>query len=309
MLLILLLLSSPATYTAACMEGITLWAKTLLPTLFPFMVCASLLSKLGVDSLSDKLSPAMRRLKLPPAAALCILLSVLSGYPIGSRTLLDLKNAGWIRPQDSTRVSVICSTSGPMFILGSVGLTMYKSFIAGILLLISHLTAILIVGLAFLPFIRPITSYKSSVPIDGIAHKNAASLSDSIQSSVITILYVGGFIAFFCVLTHAIENTGILKIPEKFFTLLLQGNSSAAKGCLLGLLEATRGCAILAQETTPLSMACTAFLITFGGASILAQQLTFLKPAGVNVKRFIGIKLLQSSCSFGICLCLCIAFL
>ena len=45
--LILLMLSSPAAYAAACMEGIVLWAKSVLPVLFPFFVCTGILSAAG----------------------------------------------------------------------------------------------------------------------------------------------------------------------------------------------------------------------------------------------------------------------
>ena len=116
-----LLLASPKDYATACAEGIALWSKSVLPALFPFMVTASLLSKAGAAKISDRLSPLMRSLKLPAASSLCIFLSILSGYPVGSRCLLDMKNAGLISEKDTTRASLVCSTSGPMFLLGSVG--------------------------------------------------------------------------------------------------------------------------------------------------------------------------------------------
>ena len=45
--LIVLLAVSPAHYAAACLEGVSLWAKAVLPSLFPFFILTALLTKLG----------------------------------------------------------------------------------------------------------------------------------------------------------------------------------------------------------------------------------------------------------------------
>ena len=151
--LLLLMLSSPAAYAAACTEGIALWAKAVLPVLFPFFVCTGILSAAGAR-LADRLSPLMNAVKLPACAALCILTSVLSGYPVGSRCLLQLQRAGALSEKDATRVSVLCSTSGPMFLIGSVGAGMLHSAADGALLLAAHFTGVFASAALFLPFLK-----------------------------------------------------------------------------------------------------------------------------------------------------------
>ena len=95
LLLIVLLALSPARYAAACLEGVSLWAKAVLPSLFPFFILTALLTKLGAaETLADKLSPLTKKCKLPGAAAYCFLLSILSGYPVGSRIIADLAGSG-----------------------------------------------------------------------------------------------------------------------------------------------------------------------------------------------------------------------
>lgn len=303
-----LLLASPKDYATACAEGIALWSKSVLPALFPFMVTASLLSKTGAAKISDRLSPLMRSCKLPAAASLCIFLSVLSGYPVGSRCLLDMKNAGLISENDTTRASFVCSTSGPMFLLGSVGANMFSDLKAGFILLAAHLCGVFLVYAFSVPFLKP-SKTSDNLPVS--LQKSDNVFAESIQNSVISILCVGGFIAYFCVIAKVLENTKLMEIPVFIFSSLFSvfRQSPAANGFVYGLLECTRGCAELAAYGGFLALPCAAFCVTLGGASILAQQIAFLKPAGVKIKRFVAIKFIQAFLAFFLCLLFQVIFL
>ena len=303
LLLIVLLALSPARYAAACLEGISLWAKAVLPSLFPFFILTALLTKLGAaETLADKLSPLTKKCKLPGVAAYCFLLSVLSGYPVGSRIIADLAKSGAITAKQAARMSALCSTSGPMFLLGSVGGAMFKSAKAGAILLASHILAVLLVCLAFAPFLKPLPE----PPPKKLAPSADNILYESVYGAVISILCVGGFIAAFYVLSLALADLHILRPLEKFFGLFFP--QEIADGLCAGLLEATRGCALLASGGEIFALPAAAFCVTFGGACILCQQLGYLKSAGVKAAPFIGIKALQGLTAFGLCLGLCAAF-
>ena len=75
---------------------------------------------------------------------------------------------------------------------------------------------------------------------------------------------------------------------------------------MYGLIEATRGCAALAAADAA-GLPFAAFAITFGGASILAQQLAFLRPVGVRAGRFIAVKAAQG-CAAALFCALLLAF-
>ena len=55
----------------------------------------------------------------------------------------------------------------------------------------------------------------------------------------------------------------------------------------------TAGCGALAKIGSPLAVALSAFLVTFGGSCVLMQQLIFLRLAKVKTLPFLGVKLLQ----------------
>ena len=338
--LLCLLLTAPARYAEACIQGMALWAKAVLPALFPFLILTGLLTKLGAaQKLADRLSPLTEKIGLPGSAAYCLLVSLLSGYPVGSRTVADLYKGGAITREQAKRMSVLCSTSGPMFLVGSVGGAMFGSAAAGAVLLAAHLLAVIGVYLALyfakwrkernaptaMQADRPPTARQSNRPPTArqsnrppTAPTSAAGvrlsrpdtdgiLAASVQSGVLTVLYVGGTIALFFVLTQALADLHALAPLEFLFSLPLSaaGSEGAAAGLTAGLLEATQGCAAIAASGAPLALPLCAFLVTFGGGSILAQQLAFLTGAGVKAGPFIGIKILQGIAAFLLCLAFC----
>lgn len=299
-----LMIAQPERYAAACAKGIALWATAVLPALFPFMVLTSVLTGLGAaQGLAKAFAPLAAKLRLPAVAAYCFLLSALSGYPVGARVAADLCRRGALPQAYAARVAVLCSTSGPMFVVGSVGGLLFRSPAAGAVLYASHLAGTVLVCLLALPFAKKLPKQASLPPrqdTDGL-------LRESVHAAVLSVLCVGGFIALFCVLTQALADARLLALPAALLERLLApfGAEAAAEGVAAGLLECTQGCAAVAASGAPLALPLCAFLITFGGASILAQQMAYLGQCGVKAAFFAGFKCLQGGAAFAVCLLLC----
>lgn len=308
---LILTIAAPQRYSAACLSGIALWAKAVLPALFPFFVLTAVLTRLGAANASARLlAPLARKFRLPGIAAYCFLLSALSGYPVGSRLVADLTEGGALPKESAARVAVLCSTSGPMFLVGSVGGAMFQSAAAGAVLLASHILGILAVCLLALPFARkPVRERRQNVL--PTAAKADDVLRESVHGAVISILCVGGTIALFYVFVQALADVGALGLLARPLARLLRpfGAEQLADGFVSGLLEATRGCAALAGAGGALALPLCAFLVTFGGACILAQQLGYLRRAGVGSGFFVACKALQGAAAFAICLGLSALFL
>lgn len=318
--LLLLLVLRPQRYAAACAEGIALWAKVVLPALFPFLVLTAWIARSGMaDGLGRKLSPLLRRCGLPAASAGAFLLSIVSGYPVGSRVVADLQRRGEIGRADAERLSILCSTSGPMFILGSVGSAMFGGGKAGAVLLTAHLFGVLAVALPVLLFRKRSAAAEPSP--SPAAQRSAArairapqarapsdTLGETVREAVLSVLCVGGFIALANVALCAAEDLLLLAPLRALAELCLCpfGAQACAEGIVYGLIEATRGCAALAAADAA-GLPFAAFAITFGGASILAQQLAFLRPVGVRAGRFIAVKAAQG-CAAALFCALLLAF-
>lgn len=298
----LCLIIFPDRYTAAARDGLLLFATSVLPALFPFFFLTMLLTKMGTltnfAKRADKLTSKMFR--CGGVSAYVFLMSVLSGYPVGARLICELYSGGAIDKDEATRMSAFCSTSGPLFVAGTVGTAMFGNKACGFAMLASHIMSAVICGKIFCKygdFRKNYVSYIANEKTDNI-------LYESIYSSVISILCVGGFICVFYLLSNILSDFKILWVPEKLFGLILSFSPDgdiAAQGFVSGLIECTNGCRILGSVPSPLTASLACALISFGGISIIFQSLIYLTRAKVNVKIFLLSKTVQMILSFFIC--------
>ena len=273
---IVLLLIAPAHYAKSVFEGVSLWAVAVLPATLPFFFLAEIFTTLGIfRRLARAASPLARRVFRVSGTGACVaLLSVVSGYPVGARTLGELAKTGKAHPSENFRIACIATTSGPAFLVGAVGCGMYADPKIGWILWFSHLIGIF--SVSALLFCRARPPQKSLPPV------RRTDLSSALSGAVLSVLCVGGAIAIFFAFGQMVSD---LLAP---FSL-----PPIACGVIRGLIEMTAGCGALAKIGSPLAVALSAFLVTFGGSCVLMQQLIFLRQAKVKTLPFLGVKLLQ----------------
>ena len=290
-----LFLSNPARYAKSVSEGISLWATCVLPAVFPFLFLTALFTGLpAFEAFSNALSKPMGKLfRLSGAGGSAALLSAISGYPVGARTVFDLSRAGSLGKGEELRLACLCSTSGPMFLVGTVGGMMYENAAAGWIMLFSHLAAVWTVCFCM----RFRAKAAPARPLRRAA--DPALFYDSLYGSVLSVLCVGGSIALFFCLGQMFGDLGLYSLPVF---------GDYTEGVLRGLLEMTGGCAALASLKTPLSCALSCALVTFGGMCVLCQQAAYLTRADVKMLPFVGVKFLQAVLAFLLCWGACAAF-
>lgn len=270
-----------------------MWAECVLPSLFPFMVVALIFVKSGIaDKVSLPLKRAAKRFNLPAAGGACFLLSVCSGYPAGSRVLSEYYAGGGLSRSDVKKLSYLCSTSGPLFIIGTVGFKTFGDKAIGLKILAAHILSVAAVSLIICLF-----SKKSDTTEHKRVRSNGNILYDCFYGAVVSVAVAGGFIAFFFAVSAIISDLSLLYPLQKLLNAFMDEGSASA--VCSGLIEATKGCRELAAAgKSRLSVALAGFLITFGGASILLQQLSYLTKAGVKPLKFVSVKLLQAALCF-----------
>lgn len=285
----------PERYVTCCFQGFALWAECVLPSLFPFMILALVFIRTGF---AEKASLPLKRItgvfRLPPAAAACFLMSILSGYPAGSRILLEFYEGGALGDADVKKLSYLCSTSGPLFIVGSVGFKMFQNKLLGAKILLAHALAVAAVALIISLF----TKKSPPRPVRRVPKRDADLLYGVFYSAIVSVAVAGGFIAFFYVFAQFCADFHLLYPLTRIFSAAMNENAATALG--KGLLEATTGCGALAVSGDKLAPALAGAVITFGGVSILAQQLGYLRRAGVKTLPFVAVKFLQAA----VCFCL-----
>lgn len=278
------LLSSPAKYGKSILDGISLWAVCVLPATFPFLFLTAVLTRLSLfERAAGKLSPLFSKtFKVSGAGGCAAILSAVSGYPVGARTVLDLYESGRIGKEESFRLACLASTTGPMFMVGAVGSGMFSSPALGGIMLLCHFAAVWVVcfGMKFFG--------KTPNPSPVLFQKTKGGLYESLYRSVISILCVGGAIALFYAFSEMVLS-------------LLPPLPPFLQGTVRGLMEMTAGCKAFSAQPSPLSAAMCCFFVTFGGLCVLVQQIAFLSLAGVKPLPFAAVKLVQGLIAGALC--------
>lgn len=277
-------LSSPARFGQSVLNGLMLWLTAIVPTALPLLVVLSLMVRSPAFlSLTRRLSPFAEKLfRIPGAGAGAMLLSLLSGYPAGARTVAELASEGRLQKGDVFYTACLASTSGPAFCLGAAA-AMFGSPAAGMVLFGSHLLAVWSAG-----FLLPRLTRHKAEPAPPPLPKAREPFSALLISAVQAVLSVGALIAlFFC-------------LKEMLFSIL-PPLSGYGEGVLSGLLEVTAGVSALANLKTPLSLALAAAEVSFGGLCVNCQQLSFLAGTGVKMLPFLLVKCAHGLLAFAIC--------
>lgn len=307
---IILILLYPVQALQGAKNGLSAFAQSVLPALFPFFVATSLFTKLGAATvLSKRLQPLMRPLfGLPGQSALPVFLSLVSGYPNGARATASLFEAKQLTLLQARRTMAFASTVGPSFVFSIIAASMLGRPRLAWLLFLPHLLAAFLTGqIARLCLpnekkrMQQPASLKSIAPVPF----NRCFIA-AVQESVTALLSVGGFIVFFFTLSNLLLAIGLLPLLAKLlwpFFLLVGYPAQLALPFLRGLFEMTDGCLSLCATGYPalslLPLLCA--LISFGGLCIQSQQALFLSPCGVRFSESLFFKTVHGVLAFVLC--------
>ncbi len=119
------------------------------------------------------------------------------------------------------------------------------------------------------------------------------------MTSVSTIVMIGGFVMLFSVIISILQNTGIFEIISGILSPLLNIFNipdNFITGILSGIVELTNGVSIISNipmKKISINMIICAFLLGFGGISILLQVLSITSTSDISIKPYIIGKLMQ----------------
>lgn len=308
LLLIIAIICNPVKYNSSILQGLQLFFISVLPGLFPFMFLTKLLTSLGaVKHLSIKLSPLTQRLfNTHGISSYVFIMSILSGYPIGAKLISDLYIANAISVDDSKKMCAFCTTSGPIFIIGSVGATMFGNVTIGVILYVSHILSSVICGIIFAGKRKKNSAFIAKKPLQMPDNLLGITMLNTVEN----ILLVGAYITIFFLLADILADIGILKAITHAIEFLLSkvGIQNVSFGVASGLLEVTRGCKILSANPSIWSVCFTCAAISFSGLCIILQSMSFLNKCKIKARYFIGIKCVHAILAFVICFIICKLF-
>lgn len=308
----ILIILFPNTTIVSAKNGLLLWFNNVVPSLLPFIIGMNILSMTGfVTLIGTMLEPVMRKIfKISGYGSFALIMGFISGYPIGAKITASLYENNKITKDEVQKLIMFANNSGPLFILGTVAVSMFKIPETGVLILLSHYLSAITIGILIRNY-KPLKSLKKDktsdlkstlIKIKNDYIKNNISigiiLKKSIKDAMESILMIGGFIILFSVLSKILE---ITKISE-FFALfasplfhLLNVKTDFIFPIITGILEITNGCKnITALPLDITSTAIAAGIISWGGFSIHAQSIGFLSKLKIKISLYFAAKFMQS---------------
>ncbi|MBR5793886.1 MAG: hypothetical protein IKY28_04370 [Anaerotignum sp.] len=288
------LIRYPAEMLAASAESIQIWLTKVFPSLFPFAAACSILLQIGAaEQIGHIFRPMVKLLfGLEGIAAFPFFSGILSGYPMGAKITAQLYEKRLLSPQEAQHILAFSNNPGPLFLVGTIGVGFFDMPFFGYLLLLCTFLGAVITGTLWRfrkkekPSHRPILSSASTeVPLTEV-------LSSSIADAVHTILLIGGYLILFGAFSGALKQTSVFSLLSDIL-FFLPFSADALQGFCSGLLEMTNGAYLLslAPEDLRLRLSAVAFLVSFGGFSILGQTFSILSAVPIHKKDYFKGKL------------------
>lgn len=301
---ILFLILFSSENLSAAKNGLLLWASSVVPSLLPFFIATELLGYTNVVSFLGRLLNKFMRpiFNVPGEGAFALIMGIISGYPVGAKIVSNLKKQGICNPVECERLLSFTNNSGPLFIIGTVGVSLFSSSTIGLQLFFVHVISCLLVGFLFRWWKYDKTYFSgkraNTTTANYIGLSNLGSvLSSSIQSAIHSIVFIGGFVVLFSVAISMLNSSKILNLLCVFlnpFLDLLNIPVTYSSSIITGIIEVTNGVKLAAIDVSSYSIIICSFLLGFGGISVLLQVLSITSEAKISIKPYIIGKFLQA---------------
>ncbi|WP_096202223.1 sporulation integral membrane protein YlbJ [Bacillus sp. FJAT-45350] len=296
----------------ASMRGMSMWWDVVFPSLLPFFIVSELLIGFGVVTfLGALLEPLMRPVfRVPGVGGFVWAMGLASGYPAGAKLTARLRQEKKLTRIEAERLVSFTNSSNPLFIFGAIAIGFFHNATLGIVLALAHYLGNICVGIMMrfhgigdLEEENNKQNNKNKVTIKGALkqlHQERIKdgraigqlLGDAVQSSVHTLLKVGGFIVLFSVLNNVLSLVGIAAILSTVLSIILaffQLPSSLSLPLISGMFEITLG-GQMASETESATLLqqviITSFILAFSGFSVQAQVASILGETDIRFKPF-----------------------
>ena len=228
-------------------------------------------------------------------------MGIISGYPVGAKIVCNMRSEGKLSKVEAERLLSFTNNSGPLFIIGTVGVTLFGNSTIGILLFITHILSCISVGFIFRFWKYNPTLESNPIYSSEITAKtpSISILSSSIMNSINTIVLIGGFIVLFSIILSILQYSGILNILSHMLQPIfnvLGINTNFCIPFLAGIIEVTNGVSLvslIADKSISTNIIISSFLLGIAGISVFLQVYSITSNSDISIKPYILGKLLQ----------------
>lgn len=268
-------------------DGLRLSFNVIIPSVLPFLI----ITDFSVRFIRFERSGTLRRLferifKINGSVISVFICGILCGFPVGARLALLCYENGKISRGECERLMSFSNNASPGYVICAVGLGMRGSVTEGVILYAAMVLSSVIAGIIF--------RKKSNInDFNGLISEQRYSFIESVKSATAICVNVCGFVTVFGIICGMLVKCfGDGLFTAIMMTLLEIGNAGVYLSDLCNLSE-------------PLSLALTAFAVSFSGLCVACQTLALL-PRGseISARKYFTIKLVQGAVSMPIALLL-----
>ena len=255
-------------------RGLIISTNVIIPSLFPFMVCVTLITRCKFEFKNGVLSDFLNKLFGQNVDMFfTFLLSMIGGYPVGAKMTNELYRQKAIDEKTANIMLMYCVNAGPAFVVCVVG-DILGSKKLGVVLLISHLLSSIIIA-AFCSF-KTRKQIKNETRQKTLPPSFSNDIIDSVNDAVKSVIGICSFIVLFSVLITYFDYFSSDFPMLNYVTTSLEITSSLYKTKNIYLLS---------------------FLLGFGGVSIWWQVFSLSSDFKLNKRRFIAGRTLHGATS------------
>lgn len=262
--------------------GMTLCARTVIPSVFPFMILSGIVGAYAAfDSLPLLTRPFESLFHIHRCGITAFLSGIFCGFPLGVKCTVDLYRAGRLTKDEAERLIGFSNNTGPAFLVSAIGIGMRGAMRDGVLLYLTMVVSAVVVGI-----------------LCGIGHRagDGGEVCTGEEFHLVTCIRDAGFntLAVASYLTFFSVVTGLLARLLPSGTLL---------SFLFPFLEVGNAASYLATRSLlppRVTLALTAFATSFSGLSVHMQARHFLAGSGISMRRYYPMKLAQGLLAAGI---------
>ena len=268
-------------------KGLELATRSLIPSLFPFLVLSSLMIETGAIAPLTRLLAKPLRLAfgLTPSGTAALLLGWLCGLPVGAVSATTMRKNGQISKQEFDRLLLFSGTPSTGFLIGAVGASLFGNAKAGGALFLITLLSCAITGICMKllwgDLEAPINATATTAP----SAPFYCQFTGAVRHGFTTALEITGFVAFFAAVAECVRAVARQYAWPPFCAALA-----------IGLLELTAGIqgavSTLAAEQ---AFCLCAFLCGFAGLSVCMQLFSIAAAQRPRLLPYLSARLLQGA--------------
>ena len=256
-------------------DGMRLAVECVIPTSLPFMIISDLYICYGKPENIRLIKVCLERfLSIPINGLAPFICGNIGGFPIGAKMVADAYVLGRLTKEEAERLISLCNNPSCAFIIGGVGLGIYKDLHIGFLLLISIYLSTVLCCIVTKP-------NRDKMHLSSESLEQKYNFVESVKKSGTSCISIISFISIFSLINKTIGK--YVKSP-----ILIYAFSA--------VLEVTNAVKIFAfSKDIPFefSIFLSAFSLGFGGVCVGLQSTVFTSGTDLKMRKYYTLKIVE----------------